>query len=893
MTIDTEDTAAVTEPQGFGPAPGYEPESAPARGAAWLRHAPAERVPWVTAPAVWTAAEILHACHVDWMAPGLVTALAASWAYARYSRRAARSEHLELDGPEVAAAVAAPGAWLTLAARLGPLPLFGSVTHDMISATFALMYSFGPIWLRRHDAVRSARLRRDDAAQAEAARIAERLALLAKKREWHRLAAKIRLQGSDLLTAAENQNDSETWEIDTYGAETLAGEVNATWAAHVLSGQKPEALGSRKVPMDRVEVRAHPEYAYHLLVTFSRRPRFTPGAAESLAWHPLASGELNRDLPGAEWFTSDSPSIRDPICIGIDPETGEPMLIVLFDDVGAHRVLVLGTSGSGKSTVLNTIRERLTACRDVVPLQINLSKATEEKWWVDLAAASALTDNEAARNKALMMLDFVHDVVNGGRPRAPGYDNHEPTPGEPALALILDEVDKTADDDERKRQLGIIASKCRSEGIILIIGSQRPQDMYVGGGMVRSNLTDIIWGVLRSNDLRQASGGLASLPDMNEYGRGAPGVFGVAKFPMREGAPIQRGRAFFWGKPATGLISIIEARSAAAGGRRPMQVLDQGLAPRFGAQWAEITGAATGADHDAVTSRLAAQGADPDRYSQRQTRNGSVPSGEARQNRLTAIGDTIRGLFGDDDQGDDDQPQTAPARPSATGPGADPGASAGPLPPEDQAKLWDLLHSTPGGISTRRPDNGGKLRRADPLPGNEEWSEESVRRQLSIWRADGKARLAGRGRDQRWLPARLRVVADVPGDQAGDPGQPGADADPEFDGEFTEHELVMIAASWIVLDHDGQGLANARGQLGERVVSQALDLIRHDPEYVTAELDRIVSGARNPVRVLRAPPAGDDPDDGDDGDDGDEPDWCLDGDGTEDEDDAADAGAAP
>ncbi len=220
------------------------------------------------------------------------------------------------------------------------------------------------------------------------------------------------------------------------------------------------------------------------------------------------------------------------------------MLLVLMDEKGAHRVLVLVLSGAGKSTILNTITERITACADAELLQINLAKATEDKWWEAIAAASALTD--ANRDKALKILDFIHDICKNGRPRPMGYDNHEPTPGEPALVLKIDEVDTTADDEDRKHQLGIIASKCRSEGVILIIGSQRPQDVYVGGGMVRSNLTDIAWGTLRSNDLSQASGGLAALPDMNAYGKGVSGVFGVAQFPMREGAPVTWGRAFFW-----------------------------------------------------------------------------------------------------------------------------------------------------------------------------------------------------------------------------------------------------------------------------------------------------------------------------------------------------------
>jgi hypothetical protein len=54
MTLDTEHTTEVTQPAG------YEPESVTARAWSWLMYAPAERVPWATAPVAWTAAEILH-----------------------------------------------------------------------------------------------------------------------------------------------------------------------------------------------------------------------------------------------------------------------------------------------------------------------------------------------------------------------------------------------------------------------------------------------------------------------------------------------------------------------------------------------------------------------------------------------------------------------------------------------------------------------------------------------------------------------------------------------------------------------------------------------------------------------------------------------------------------
>ena len=886
MTIDTEPSADVTGAD-IEPA-GYVPESAPARAWSWLKYAPLERVPWATAPIVWTAAEILRATSVPWTVPGLGTVLAASWVYARASRKAARSEHLELDGPEVAAIVGVPGLWLTAATRIGPLPFIGSPAHDLISGAFAALYGLGPVWLRRHAAVQDAAVRRA-MEEAEVARLAEeRRQLALRRRQWHIVAPIVGLGGSHLVDYEVSETGSERWEINTKGARVLARNVPFKNVEALLAGEGMEILGGRPVPVDRVYAEPDPErFPHKLFITFRQADLWQGGGLGGVLTHPLASGELDTSLPGAEYFTNPAPSIKDPICLGLNPDTRQPIMLTLLGKGGgcaphvgdgdAHRVLVLGTSGSGKSMVLDTIRERVTACPDAVLLLINLSKGTEDKWWRMLTATDALTDdpdNERVRARALAILDFISDVVNGGRPRPPGHRTHTPAPGEPALVVMIDEVDTTTQEPDRKEQLGIIASKCRSEGIILILGSQRPFDKDLGG-KTRAMLTDIVWGKLKARDLSQASGGLATLPDLNEFGQGHAGFFGIAPYPLFDGAPVLLGRTFFWGEHSDGLIEIISAREAALGGERPMQVLEPGLAERFGDQWAEILGTATEDQHLAVTTKLAARG----------HAASTAAKGELRQNRLDAIGQEHYG---------DSAPRRAPAPPPAAPPAAQapivapdlprmpPGGPADDprdvLPAADRAKLWQLLNGTPGGISTRRAENGGLLRRVDPLPGNETWSREWVGKQLQVWADAGYVRVTGKGPDQRWIPV-LRVVPDVDDQAAPTAPEPqtavSAPREPDRispPGEFTEHEMVMIAAGWIVQD-PGEGLETARQQMPGHVVSQALELIRHDPGYVRAELDRIVSGARRPAPASRPLPNDDwdgDDEDLDDEDDDDE-----------------------
>lgn len=149
---DTVPAGAHTVVAGEHLVPGqeYRPEGAARRLHRWVRHAPHERLPLVSAPVIWTAAEIMHAAAAsDWMGPGVVTVLAAARAYAKAARGAARrtasGEHPGLDGAEMGTAVGVPLAWLTAAVKLGPL--WGP--YDvMTSVFFAGIYTLGYWWWR-------------------------------------------------------------------------------------------------------------------------------------------------------------------------------------------------------------------------------------------------------------------------------------------------------------------------------------------------------------------------------------------------------------------------------------------------------------------------------------------------------------------------------------------------------------------------------------------------------------------------------------------------------------------------------------------------------------------------------------------------------------------------
>ena len=876
---DTVPAGAHTVVAGEHLVPGqeYRPEGAARRLHRWVRHAPHERLPLVSAPVIWTAAEIMHAAAAsDWMGPGVVTVLAAARAYAKAARGAARrtasGEHPGLDGAEMGTAVGVPLAWLTAAVKLGPL--WGP--YDvMTSVFFAGIYTLGYWWWRRREGVLHARAMRDAAAEEAARLAAERARSAAKCADWTKVAPRLGLADSHLMKIVPLEGGAEQWVINLYKAGKLASQVSHRTVAAQLSGEGLMITGGFAVPMSRVEVTPHPKLAYYLLVTFRSTDPWAGGSDLGLVWHPLVSGTLNPELPCAEYFEAQAPSIMDPIVIGRDPERGRPMTITLFDEDGSRRILVLGTSGSGKSMVLDTIRERVTACRDAILIQINLSKGVEDSWWEPLSAASAVKSvhGEAAHARALMILDFIWTIVNTGRKRAPGQRAHKPTPTEPVIVLMIDEVDQCANDEERRAQLGQIASKCRSEGIVLILGSQRPQDIYVGGGMVRSNLTDLVWGALRSTDRRQAGGSYgAELEDITEYAQGVPGVFGIARLPLAEGAGTLRGRAFFWGKTSPGLMAIIEERKAAYGGR-PMQVLEPGL-EYVAPLWAAVTGqqqqAAAGGQGAALPG-----GVDEDRYDIVAGRDGSaVSGGHVVHRKLAAVAEALENAI----------PESLRARMGRSvnaeqAQQAQDQARAWQMPPRDRHLLWKLVSAGDGGLSAR-----DAARQLSARAGRG-WSHTAVTRQLRSWEAAGFVVRdeQGRGRSgTRWAavagvtPPSMHAVPDqpAPAPAAEAPGQtetavsatgdviePTAVHGPHHDGDvitFTDDEAVMMAAAWGLRAPD---LAIARavamqGGMSPRLADRAVELLRTDWEFVQSEAQRIARDAGTPVYawMTRRPP---------------------------------------
>jgi hypothetical protein len=590
------------------PAGGEAPvgESAGARFARWLRGAPADRIPPAAMPLVWSAAEIMHATGVSGAFTGAAALAAGGIAFGLGERRQG-GPHSRLRGAELAAVTGGVGAWATVATMWGPLAGPGHLLTIVYGAGCAIGYW----WLRSREAIRDARARR----AAEAAEAAE---WLAKRAEWHRLAARTGLQGSHLMQRPEPNRNGETWLIDSYSTGKLASQVDCRQLAQRLAGERGD-------PMNRVEVNADPEWPYRLRILFREDDPWKGGSADAFIWHPWASGAYDPGAPFAD-LVPPTATIRDPLVIGADPELGTPLQFPLWDGNGSKRILVIAASGQGKSMLLDTIRERVTACEDARLIQVNLSKGVEDAWWEPLTEASALASDPNPPAKAQAIIDFATDAVKA-RPSAParktgGRRSHQPTPGEPLFVFMIDEYDVVAKDPVRKAAVETLASKCRSEGWALVLATQRPVGAWVSTSL-KANLTHLVWSKMRAGDMRHAAGNEKfELPDMGAYGGSNAGIFGACEHPTYPGMPYLRGRTFFWGDESPDLVRLIAARAAS---HRPY-VLEPALEPLAG-QWAQITGAAP---------------LDAGRYDVTTIRDGqTVPGMEGPKKKFAAVRDLL------------------------------------------------------------------------------------------------------------------------------------------------------------------------------------------------------------------------------------------------------------
>ena len=257
--------------------------------------------------------------------------------------------------------------------------------------------------------------------------------------------------------------------------------------------------------------------------------------------------------PFAAWFPPVA-SIRAPVTWGFCPEDGSPLPLTLFSEIGGRAVGVIGMTGSGKSNVLNDVREGITRCPDARMVQLNGAHMGDETVWEPLSALTLcgpVATDETVRNKIGEALAALCLLVTqrSATLAETGHSTFQPTEDDPAVAVIVDEVDEIVKHvDGAGRALEFLASKQRKSAVCLVLATQRAIISALGGGAVRANMSEVLVGkVARASESRHATGAEKEIPDIREYSKGAPGYF--QRWDPHSGTIAGRGRAFLLGKP--------------------------------------------------------------------------------------------------------------------------------------------------------------------------------------------------------------------------------------------------------------------------------------------------------------------------------------------------------
>jgi DNA segregation ATPase FtsK/SpoIIIE-like protein len=200
------------------------------------------------------------------------------------------------------------------------------------------------------------------------------------------------------------------------------------------------------------------------------------------------------------WPGSTATSINDPIVLG-HFEDGDSVAILL---VGNH-VLTGGTTGSGKSGVMNAFMAERSGRADAVLWGIDMKRGIELGPWRSVLDRLAKTDAAAVELLTAVnaVLDARADLLAERQERL-----WKPTVSEPALVIVVYELAELSADAmallERLARLG------RAEGIILLGATQRPSAANLGGLDARTQMTvrvalavleardgELIWGAGR------------------------------------------------------------------------------------------------------------------------------------------------------------------------------------------------------------------------------------------------------------------------------------------------------------------------------------------------------------------------------------------------------------
>jgi hypothetical protein len=435
---------------------------------------------------------------------------------------------------------------MTAATSAGPLGWPGHLLTWIYAGGGAAGYS----WLRGHEAVRNARQRREDAA-----------AWVAEKAYFHHVAHTIGLGGWHLQSRTPTELGYEWLVVTGPGGATATSTAGQ---ARTIAEKLCHILG---LPYGRIDV-STTDFPGQLRIGV----RTTDVSVLGAAYHPATTPwPLPEPSPFASWFPP-AASIRDPIPWGFCPEDGSPLTIKPYTSTGGRCIGVFGMTGSGKSNLLNGIREHVTRCPDARLVQLNGAHMGDELTWEPLSALTVcgpVVSDERVRNDLAEALQGLCLLVTerSATLSESGHSTFQPTEEDPAVVIILDEVDEINKHvPGAQAALEFLASKQRKSAVALILATQRGVIASIGGGAVRANMAEALVGnVNRAGEARHVTGAETEIPDIRDYSKGEPGFF--QNFNHQTGQITGRGRAFLLGKVPDELAYIKRLVTARSGWR--------------------------------------------------------------------------------------------------------------------------------------------------------------------------------------------------------------------------------------------------------------------------------------------------------------------------------------
>jgi S-DNA-T family DNA segregation ATPase FtsK/SpoIIIE len=160
-------------------------------------------------------------------------------------------------------------------------------------------------------------------------------------------------------------------------------------------------------------------------------------------------------------------------------EDGQPVRVVIL----RRNVLIGGTTGAGKSGIVNVILAYLVACADVIVWGVDLKGGMELQPWAGCMEKLATTPREATA----LFRDAVTEVDRRAAIMTrKGERTWEPTPANPARLVVVDEYAEMPDDVQDDADS--LARRGRAVAANMLAATQRPTQDAMGRNAVRSQM---------------------------------------------------------------------------------------------------------------------------------------------------------------------------------------------------------------------------------------------------------------------------------------------------------------------------------------------------------------------------------------------------------------------